>query len=320
MAKTIQTEHWYHLKKRAILELLGLLILLVFTYMQLDTMKIAFEEIKNSDFTYIAVATALYWSLLPLTPLSFRILAGKKVSIWTTTLAQLAGSGPGRIIPGGLGRLSFSVIHLMKLGIKSSQAIVVTVTSNIIGVLVNIVVLAIIVFFEPSITTIFETNNAAIPSLSGLIILILLCVSIFQWLLHARRTRKGVLQLIRKSQDQLNMLKRKPVVLIKLAILAMVILLGYVAILLCSSYALNSHIDFTDALIALSVGVLIGGILPTPGGIGGVEAGIASTLVLLGYTPTDATSIALLFRAITYWQPLLPGTIAYLYLRKQKLL
>ena len=108
--------------------------------------------------------------------------------------------------------------------------------------------------------------------------------------------------------------------MIKLFGIALLILTGGVVIILLCSKALEVNISMSDALIALSVGVFIGGVLPTPGGVGGVEAGIASTLMFLGYSPTEATSIAILFRAITYWQPLIPGTIAYFYLRKKKLL
>jgi len=320
MKNLVKNKKRNHFRKRTLLELLGLAILLAFTYTQLDTMKIAVNEIGRSDFEYIAAASLLYWLMLPLTAISFRIISDKRLNIWTTTLAQLAGSGPGRIIPGGLGRLSLSVIHLIKLGFKSSQAIVITITSNIIGIIVNLMVLLAIVFFEPSITNIFTTNNITTSSLSGLILFILLIIIVFQWLLHAKKTRKGMLQVLRKWQTQLKVFRRSPTIVLRLAGVAVLILACYVTILLLSSYALHTDIDFTDALIALSVGVFIGGILPTPGGIGGVEAGIASSLVLLGYGPAESTSIALLFRAITYWQPLIPGTIAYFYLRRRKLL
>jgi hypothetical protein len=82
--------------------------------------------------------------------------------------------------------------------------------------------------------------------------------------------------------------------------------------------AISQDVPLTYATIALSAGVTIGGILPTPGGLGGVEAGIFSTLLALGYDAQSATTIAILYRSATYWQPLLPGTIAYFYLKSKK--
>ena len=87
-----------------------------------------------------------------------------------------------------------------------------------------------------------------------------------------------------------------------------------------SAFALNTSLSITDALLALSFGIVVGSVFPTPGGVGGVEAGITGALIVLGYDGATAASIAVLFRVATYWQPLIPGTLSYLYLRERKLL
>ena len=319
MKKSTKNTHSYHFRKRSLLELLGLSILIGITYLQWGTIKIAIHEIQKSESGYIWMAVALYWILLPLTAISYRLLSDKRLIIWTTTLAQLAGSGPGRIVPGGLGRLSLCIIHLMKLGFSSAHSIIVTVTNNIIGIIVNLTVLAVILLFEPEVKSLFQINTVLSSALI-LLITILVGISLFHRLLHAKRTRKSTLKLTKKWRTQLKLICKNPVLMIKLFGIALLILTGGVVIILLCSRALGVNISMSDALIALSVGVFIGGVLPTPGGVGGVEAGIASTLMFLGYSPTEATSIAILFRAITYWQPLIPGTIAYFYLRKKKLL
>ncbi len=319
MKKRTFTANRVHLRKRAALEFVGLFVLLFITYLQWDTIQNAFREIAESRPIFIIVAIAVYWLMLPLTAISYRLLSDRRLNIWSTTLAQLSGSGPGRIIPGGLGRLSLSVVHLIKLGFSSSKAIVITATSNLIGVLVNTVVLILILFIEPDIALLLNVNNT-LPTLAGFLLLVLVSISTYQWLLHAKKTRKSVLKLVEKWNSQLTIIRRRPLLFAQLVVVALLILTGYVVVLLLSSYALDIQIDIADALVALSVGVLVGGILPTPGGVGGVEAGVASTLIFLGLSPSEATSIALLFRAITYWQPLIPGTIAYFYLRRKKLL
>lgn len=311
--------HEYHMRKRTYLEFFGFSVLALITYLQWNTIQIAIHEIRKSDSFYIWMAIGLYWTLLPITAISYRLLSDNRLNIKTTTLAQLAGSGPGRIIPGGLGRLSFSVIHLMKLGFSSARAIIVTVTNNIIGLIVNISVLIVVIFFEPDVKLLIKSDTL-IPSSIALLLMVLIGISLFQWLLHAKRTRKSTLKLTRKWRIQIKAMLKQPTLIVKLISLALLIMIGGVGILLLCSIALGIEITVSDAIIAMSVGVFIGGIMPTPGGVGGVETGIASTLVFLGFSPTEATSVALLFRAITYWQPLIPGTIAYFYLRKRKLL
>lgn len=319
MKNKILKEYKPHLRTRTYLEFLGLAVLIAFSIVQWPILRDAFSKISASEPVFLLLALALYWLLLPLTAMSFQILSIKKINIFTTTLAQLAGSGPGRIIPGGLGRISLSVLHLRKLGIETSKSIIITVTSNIIGVVVTVLTVAGFILFGSG--TLSESKNYSIvPSILTLLFLTLAVFALFQWAMHAHRTRKSILKFNRQWREQIRFLARSPQRIVKLCFIALLILSGNAAILLFCAYALNVNISISDALFALSAGVFIGGILPTPGGVGGVEAGITGILIVLGYSPSDSAGIAVLYRAITYIQPLVPGIFAYLYLRQRKLL
>src|SRR5690606_18835717 len=116
-----------------------------------------------------------------------------------------------------------------------------------------------------------------------------------------------------------TLLVRHPSRMVGLILSGLIIILSNLLILLLCALALDQYFVVYDLFIALSAGVVIGSLLPTPGGIGGVEAGIIAVLILLGYEPAASTGTALLYRAVTYWMPLLPGTAAYFYLREKKL-
>jgi uncharacterized protein (TIRG00374 family) len=311
--------HKVHLKKRAILELIGLAILIIFSLSQWPIIYKSLQEIQSSDPLYLSLAVVTYWAALPLTAISFKVLSKKNISIWTNTLAQLAGSGPGRIIPGGLGRLSFSVIHLHKLGIETSKSIIITVTSNIIGVIVTIITIIILSFANENASRLLS-GYTLISSILVLALIILSILAVGLWLIHAHRTRDVILKLNRQWKEQIVRILTNPKMLLGLVSIAFMILVANSLILLFCAYALQIDISFSDALLALSAGVFVGGLLPTPGGIGGVEAGITAVLIVFGYSAYESTSVAILFRAITYMQPLIPGMCAYLYLRKRRLL
>jgi uncharacterized protein (TIRG00374 family) len=66
--------------------------------------------------------------------------------------------------------------------------------------------------------------------------------------------------------------------------------------------------------IAYLIGEL-GGLIPVPGGIGGVDAGLVGTLVLYSVPITSATSAVLAYRAIALWVPALLGAAAFVALR-----
>jgi len=60
----------------------------------------------------------------------------------------------------------------------------------------------------------------------------------------------------------------------------------------------------------------LGGLLPIPGGIGGIDGGLIGALIVFGL-PAAATAAAVLaYRVILFWLPLLLGGIAFTSLRK----
>ncbi len=61
----------------------------------------------------------------------------------------------------------------------------------------------------------------------------------------------------------------------------------------------------------------LGGLIPIPGGIGGVDGGLVGAFVIYGQ-PAGASFIAVLaYRVILFWLPLLIGAIAFLSMQRK---
>jgi uncharacterized protein (TIRG00374 family) len=58
-------------------------------------------------------------------------------------------------------------------------------------------------------------------------------------------------------------------------------------------------------------------VLPVPGGIGGVEAGMIGAFLVFAVQRHLAVLAVLAYRTISFWLPTIPGAIAYLRLRRQ---
>jgi uncharacterized protein (TIRG00374 family) len=67
--------------------------------------------------------------------------------------------------------------------------------------------------------------------------------------------------------------------------------------------------------VAYLIGEL-GGLIPVPGGIGGVDAGLVGTFVLYNVPITAAASAVLAYRAIALWVPAILGSAAFVSLRR----
>jgi uncharacterized protein (TIRG00374 family) len=76
---------------------------------------------------------------------------------------------------------------------------------------------------------------------------------------------------------------------------------------------------FSPPIAVILLGYLIGqlgGLLPLPGGLGGIDGGLIGTLIVYG-TPAAATAAAVLvYRVILFWLPLLVGAVAFISLRR----
>jgi uncharacterized protein (TIRG00374 family) len=76
---------------------------------------------------------------------------------------------------------------------------------------------------------------------------------------------------------------------------------------------------FSPPIAVILLGYLIGqlgGLLPLPGGLGGIDGGLIGTLIVYG-TPAAATAAAVLvYRVILFWLPLLLGAVAFISLRR----
>jgi uncharacterized membrane protein YbhN (UPF0104 family) len=72
-------------------------------------------------------------------------------------------------------------------------------------------------------------------------------------------------------------------------------------------------------LMVILMGYLIGqlgGLLPLPGGIGGIDGGLIGTLIVYGAPAAGTAAAVLAYRVILFWLPLLVGGIAFATLRR----
>jgi uncharacterized membrane protein YbhN (UPF0104 family) len=87
------------------------------------------------------------------------------------------------------------------------------------------------------------------------------------------------------------------------------------AVLWAMYRAFDTSVPITIVLMGYLIGQL-GGLLPIPGGIGGIDGGLIGTLVVYG-APAAATAAAVLaYRVILFWLPLIVGGAAFASLRK----
>jgi glycosyltransferase 2 family protein len=86
-------------------------------------------------------------------------------------------------------------------------------------------------------------------------------------------------------------------------------------VLLATFHAFGASPELIIVLQAYLIGQL-GGALPLPGGLGGIDGGLIGALIVFGVAAAPAAAAVLLYRVVLFWVPLIMGVPAFLSLRR----
>jgi len=92
---------------------------------------------------------------------------------------------------------------------------------------------------------------------------------------------------------------------------------SYILCLAACVAAFGRSVPIASIAVVYLTGVAIGSVLPTPGGVGGVEAALTAGLTAAGLPGAVAVSSVLLFRLLTFWLPVPVGWVALNYLERK---
>ena len=103
---------------------------------------------------------------------------------------------------------------------------------------------------------------------------------------------------------------RRPLKVAQVAGGALLLDISFVSALYCATRAAGAHTPLGGVAVVYFAGAIIGSAVPTPGGLGGIEAAMTAGLVAVGTDAGVALSAVLLYRIATYWLPIPLGWAA----------
>lgn len=233
------------------------------------------------------VAAATIYQLLSFRPLRF----GR------TILVQIASSGAGRALPAGIGSLGVSYLYLRRNGASEGIASSQVALNNGLGFAGHAILFSVLLFVIPG-QKLHLAFSAHWLVISGAIVGVAIG-TILLWR-YGRRWLRDVRGLVRQY-------RRQPWRIVGALGFSMVLTICNIIILWLAARAAGVPLSLLTAMLALTLGVAAQTATPTPGGLGGVEAGIVAVLVGNTVGLPNAIATALVFRLVTFWVPLLVG-------------
>ncbi len=241
-----------------------------------------------------------------------------RLPVIRTFLAQLASSFVKVITPAGVGLVALNARFVQRAGVEPALAVASVGLSQVAGFGIHFSLLVLFGFITGTST---NAESRLIPSQAvfiGAAAAALVILAAFSIPSVRRSAWRRIQPLLRRIGPRLLDMLQSPVKLMLGLGGNLVITLSLTAALYASVRALDGSITFTSLAVVYLAGAAIGQVAPTPGGLGAIEAALAAGLTAAGLPGGTAVSAVLLFRAMTFWLPIIPGWFAFHLLQRAR--
>lgn len=284
---------------------------------QLDGLKDSLSALKTANLYWIILGIVVFFCSVPVSTFQFMSLALKPIKFALTFRVQMAVLFVSKLLPSSVGSISLNVFYLMKAKHTSAQAAAVMTMDGITSGVAYLLLMLIALLSSP-LSLQGLTGKINIPSNLILFIIILL-IGLAYLAYKSDKLRGHFSRAWHDLKANFKSYKARPMSVAAAGICNGLSSITSIFAIYASARAIGVDISFSNALLAYTFGNIAATLIPTPGGIGAVEAGVYSGLVLVGVDGPDATLITLIYRLITYWIPILPGYYFFWGLRKNLL-
>jgi len=238
----------------------------------------------------------------------------KKINLLRATLVQYAVGFAGLLAPTAVGTVALNVRFLERSGVDPAVAVS---SVGLVQLVMFVGHIALLVLFGVLAGT--GANESFTPPAGAVVaVLVLVIIALIGLSLPVGRRviQKRVQPLVRRVVPQLVAVLQNPR---KLALGlggALLLNLAYIAALDTSLRAVGQSLPFATVAVVYLAGSVVGSAIPTPGGIGAIEAAMAAGLTAAGIPAAIALPAVLLYRIATFWIPIPIGWLSLTYLQR----
>ena len=282
---------------------------------QLGDFRSSWRLLVSPEAGFTALAIALTFGTFAAGSGTYRFLAFRPLRYGRTLLVQFAAMFVNRLLPAGVGAVGANYLYLRHERHKPSQAVSVVGINNLLGATGHILIVLVTLLLFPGSSQIDTGRFELDGTLLLKVMAVLVIGAVVVLLIFGRRKLAAALRDVRK---QLASYRRRPLALVAAQGTSILLTICNVLCLLCCAYALGIHLSFAAILLIFTFGVGTGAAVPTPGGLGGFEAGLAAGFIAYGVDPALALAAALLYRLISYWLTMAAGLVAFIFCQKQR--
>ncbi|MGW0880284.1 lysylphosphatidylglycerol synthase transmembrane domain-containing protein [Streptomyces sp. NPDC002671] len=221
---------------------------------------------------------------------------------------QFAAGAANHLLPTGLGASAVNLRFMSVCGVplaRSSAALALFLLAECVGRL-GLLAALLIAFPDALQLGPLLPAGSALPLLLGVIGLLLVAVAVVTLV---RRLRTRVITFARDALGEARSVHTRPARAVALWGGSLAFPALQAAGLTAVGQALDLPVPPAHMALAYLAATVAVALVPTPGGLGSVEAALIVALIAVGGPAAVATAVVLAYRVITVWVPLVPGAL-----------
>ncbi len=297
--------------------LVGSLVLVWYIFSLASDWDQIWDAFASADLVYVipivGLAMAPYFtgalSMLGAVPIPLPFLQ--------TTAVMFGQSFLNRFTPANAGGMAMRVRYLQLQGLDGAVAATsIGLTSAASGVAQGVLIVVFLLWGGAS----DRFSDFEAPDLGSILVIVLIVGLVASVVLAStwgrRVVRPWLGQVLSKITGTIRELAKDPRKMAELFSGAVLGKLANIIAFWLSALAFDVDISFAKAGALYMIANTLGSAVPTPGGVGGIEAALTAALLSFGVDNATAAAIVLLFRVLTFWLPTIPGYAMLRYTQK----
>ena len=276
------------------------------------------QVFSDADWRWGAVALLLSAVTYAGAAMSLSGFVPDRLSFLRTVQAQLAASFATLVSPPTLGAVAVNARYLNRSGLPPAAAAATVGVSQVAAFGVHTALLIGTGLAAGTQADLSFNPPRAVMIGAGVVAIVLVALAsiaqVRRWM--TKRVRPVTEQIL----PRLIMVAQRPGKLLEGFGGILLLNAGYCLCLVVSVRAFSDSLTIAAISFVYLAGSVVGQAAPTPGGLGVVEAALSAGLTAAGMDSALAVSAVLLFRAVTFWLPTIPGWFCFRDLTRRGLL
>jgi undecaprenyl-diphosphatase len=249
--------------------------------------------------------------------ISFLGSVAQPMPVAASVRSQVASSFAQLVGPASAGKMALAGRFLQRNGLTSAEASASVALNSIAGIVTHLLLMAGFFAWAGG----GDVGGLTLPSFGTLVLALGISVAAIALASLFGQVRRLVIRPVfdgvRRAAGYVAQIVRSPIRVVALLGGSTFITMSYLVALVFAVEAFGGGLTVAQIGAAYLGAAAIANIAPTPGGIGPLEAAMVAALTGFGLEAGVAISAVLTFRLATFWLPIAPGWVTFVWMERR---